>query len=136
MCGKGAGQSIIRRDLVFFFFECNVTVSELTTLLINVQKAVLPACLSPEESSHVNTPDDSDEDDAGNGEEIIGLVPGHDDQGGNTRSRNNSYANLQRLRLSALAQTSGVDLSPSPLRPPSPGESEGLHIRTGHRNRK
>ncbi|KIK59889.1 hypothetical protein GYMLUDRAFT_226942 [Collybiopsis luxurians FD-317 M1] len=94
------------------------------------------AGLSLEESNHADTPDDSDEDDAGDYEEIIGLVPGHDDQGGNTRSRNNSYANLQRLRLSALAQTSGVDFSPSPLRPPSPGESEGLHIRTGHRNRK
>lgn len=89
---------------------------------------------SLDESSHAGTPDDSDEEDAGDYDHVIGLVPGHDDhQGSKSRSRNNSYANLQRLRLSSLAQTSGVDI---PSSSSSTEAGEGLHIRTGHRNRR
>ncbi|KAF5391440.1 hypothetical protein D9757_001918 [Collybiopsis confluens] len=87
------------------------------------------AGMSFEEPGHADTPEDSDEDEAGDYEGIIGLVPVHDEQGGNVRSRNNSYANLQRLRLSNLAQTSALD-------PHFPDENDGLHMRTGHRNRK
>jgi len=91
---------------------------------------------SLEEPSHAGTPDDSDEEDAGDYDHVIGLVPGHDDHlGSKSRSRNNSYANLQRLRLSSLAQTTGVNVS-SAISPSSPEDGEGLHIRTGHRKRR
>ncbi|KAJ3786616.1 glycerol-3-phosphate O-acyltransferase [Lentinula aff. detonsa] len=90
---------------------------------------------SVEESSYAGTPDDSDEEDAGDYDHVIGLVPGHDDHSSSkSRSRNSSYADLQRLRLSSLAQTTGTDI-PSTLSPSSP-DDEGFHIRTGHRARK
>lgn len=90
---------------------------------------------SLEEPSHAGTPDESDEEDAGDYDHVIGLVPGHDDHlGSKSRSRNNSYANLQRLRLSSLAQTTGVDVS-SAVEPSSHEDGEGLHIRSGHRKR-
>ncbi|KAJ3987301.1 glycerol-3-phosphate O-acyltransferase [Lentinula detonsa] len=90
---------------------------------------------SVEESSYAGTPDDSDEEDAGDYDHVIGLVPGHDDHSSSkSRSRNSSYADLQRLRLSSLAQTTGTDI-PSTLSLSSP-DDEGFHIRTGHRARR
>ncbi|KAJ3725989.1 glycerol-3-phosphate O-acyltransferase [Lentinula raphanica] len=87
-----------------------------------------------EETSQVGTPDDSDDSDAGDYDHVIGLVPGHDDHiSSKTRSRNSSYADLQRLRLSSLAQTTGADI---PFRIASSPDDEGLHIRAGHRTRK
>jgi len=77
---------------------------------------------SAEELGHTETPDDSDEEDTGDYDHVIGLVPGDT----HTRSRNNSYANLQRLRMSSLAQSSGVDASP-------PDDAESLHIRRNRR---
>jgi len=50
------------------------------------------------------------------------------------RSRQNSYADLQKLRMSTIGKgdTHGsIETHPSPL-----GESEGIHFRHGHRERK
>ncbi|KAJ4487991.1 glycerol-3-phosphate O-acyltransferase [Lentinula aciculospora] len=93
------------------------------------------AGMSSEEPSHAGTPEDSDEEDAGDYDHVIGLVPGHDEYlGSKSRSRNNSYANLQRLRLSSLAQTNATEVvSASSLSSP---DDDGLHIRTGHRARR
>jgi glycerol-3-phosphate O-acyltransferase/dihydroxyacetone phosphate acyltransferase len=56
-----------------------------------------------EDPSRANTPDESDEEDAGDYDDVVGLIPPNDDQ--DTRSRQNSYANLQRLRMNSASAT-------------------------------
>lgn len=56
-----------------------------------------------EEPSSANTPDESDEEDAGDYDDVVGLIPPNDDQ--DTRSRQNSYADLQRLRMNSASAT-------------------------------
>lgn len=83
--------------------------------------------------SRVGTPNESDDEDAGDYDNVIGYLPTHDDHlspGGlkpRSRSRNNSYADLQKLKLSpvapaALAETPGA--SPTV-------ELDGLHFHGG-----
>ena len=57
-----------------------------------------------EDPSRANTPDESDEEDAGDYDDVIGLIPPNDDQD-KTRSRQNSYADLQRLRMNSASAT-------------------------------
>lgn len=56
-----------------------------------------------EDPSNANTPDESDEEDAGDYDDVVGLIPSNDDQ--DTRSRQNSYADLQRLRMNSASAT-------------------------------
>ena len=56
-----------------------------------------------EDPSRANTPDDSDEEDAGDYDDVVGLIPPNEDQ--DTRSRQNSYADLQRLRMNSASAT-------------------------------
>ena len=56
-----------------------------------------------EDPSSANTPDESDEEDAGDYDDVVGLIPPNDDQ--DTRSRQNSYADLQRLRMNSAGAT-------------------------------
>jgi glycerol-3-phosphate O-acyltransferase/dihydroxyacetone phosphate acyltransferase len=58
-----------------------------------------------DDPSRTNTPDESDEEDAGDYDNVIGLIATNDDQGlatHKTRSRQSSYADLQRLRLNPM----------------------------------
>ena len=52
-----------------------------------------------EDSSRSNTPapDETDEEDVGDYDNVVGLIPSNDDQD-KTRSRQNSYADLQRIK--------------------------------------
>jgi glycerol-3-phosphate O-acyltransferase/dihydroxyacetone phosphate acyltransferase len=54
--------------------------------------------------SRVNTPDDSDEEDTGDYDNVVGLVGDeHTPASYKSRSRQSSYADLQRLRMAPLA---------------------------------
>jgi len=63
-----------------------------------------------DDPSRTNTPDETDEEDAGDYDNVIGLIPPNDDQGlatSKSRSRQSSYADLQRLRQNSTG-TSGL----------------------------
>ncbi|KAJ7155997.1 glycerol-3-phosphate O-acyltransferase [Mycena crocata] len=79
------------------------------------------------DASRIGTPNDSEDEDAGDYENVIGFLPASAEQpASKARSRQSSYADLQRLRLSALSSSSS---------PTSPTDNIGLH-RQGHRERK
>ncbi|KAJ6630769.1 glycerol-3-phosphate O-acyltransferase [Mycena sp. CBHHK59/15] len=86
------------------------------------------------DASRVGTPDDTDdEDDTGDYENVIGFLPVPSDQTGasnKSRSRQSSYADLQRLRMSPSTALSSQGNSPT-----SP-TSDGWHQQQGHRERR
>ncbi|KAF9264708.1 glycerol-3-phosphate O-acyltransferase [Marasmius fiardii PR-910] len=84
-----------------------------------------------DEPSRAGTPDDSDEEDAGDYDNVIGLLP---EEQLKSKSRTNSYAELQRLRTqsSPLAYSSQFSMSPSG----AVTEGDQLSFRTGRRERK
>lgn len=90
-------------------------------------------------ASRIGTPDESDEEDTGDYEHVVGILPAvGDDQSATSssksRSRQNSYADLQKLRLAPFPPTSQT----SPLNSgasASPSE-DGLTFRNGHRTRR
>ena len=59
-----------------------------------------------EDASRASTPapDETDDEDIGDYDNVIGLIPANDDQD-KTRSRQSSYADLQRLRLNTTSAT-------------------------------
>ncbi|KAF8797994.1 glycerol-3-phosphate O-acyltransferase [Phlegmacium glaucopus] len=62
-----------------------------------------------DDHSRANTPDETDDEDAGDYDNVVGLIPANDDQGlapNKARSRQSSYADLQRLRLNPMAASS------------------------------
>jgi len=70
------------------------------------------------EGSRIGTPNDSEDEDAGDYEDVISLLPTSTDQKvSKPRSRQSSYADLQRLRLSALSASSSPN-SPTENRMP------------------
>jgi glycerol-3-phosphate O-acyltransferase/dihydroxyacetone phosphate acyltransferase len=70
------------------------------------------------EGSRIGTPNDSEDEDAGDYEDVISLLPTSTDQKvSKPRSRQSSYADLQRLRLSALSASSNPN-SPTENRMP------------------
>lgn len=85
-----------------------------------------------DDGSRVGTPDFSDEEDAGDYDNVIGAILADEDSIGNqkARSRQSSYADLQRLRMAPMAPLSSTQPSPS-----TQGD-EGLRHRSGHRARK
>ncbi|KAG6854305.1 hypothetical protein C0991_008200 [Blastosporella zonata] len=76
--------------------------------------------LSGDESSRMGTPDESDNEDTGDYDNVVGVIPSTDELvvSQKPKSRQNSFADLQRLRGLATIPT------------------EGLHPRQGHRARK
>lgn len=91
------------------------------------------------EESRIGTPDESDDEDTGDYDNVVGLIPGHDDLP-KSRSRNSSYADLQRLRLAPLSQPPGAQatsiysMTSSNTSPTT--ELDGLHFRKSQRTRK
>ncbi|KAF9227958.1 glycerol-3-phosphate O-acyltransferase [Gyrodon lividus] len=78
------------------------------------------------DSSRPETPDESDGEDHGDYDHVIGYLPAYEDAArGKPRSRQGSYADLQRLRMTSTSQTplstgsSGVQVS----------DSQSLHMR-------
>lgn len=99
------------------------------------------------DESRVGTPDFSEEEDGGDYEDVVGLIPSHDDLSSITkpRSRNSSYADLQKLRMTAgrgnpsltvPTWSAGNSGPSSPLSPTS--EMDGIHFRqkNNHHARK
>lgn len=79
--------------------------------------------------SRVNTPDESDEEDTGDYDNVVGLVAGEHDSHlnpplRNSRSRQGSYADLQRLRMAPMTSTQQA----------SPEKESSEHI--NHRTRR
>jgi len=75
-----------------------------------------------EDISRIHTPDDSDEDDTGDYDHVVKLVSSNEDHhsGGTpkTRSRQSSYADLQRLRMAPLSsQSRSTTENPDPTSP-------------------
>lgn len=89
-----------------------------------------------DETSRVGTPDYSDDEDAGDYDNVIGYLPTAGDVsalGNKSRSRANSYANLQKLRQAApLHAATSLPVTASPESPPI----DGIHFRNGPRNRR
>ena len=70
------------------------------------------------EISQIHTPDDSDDEDTGDYDNVVGLVTSSDDQMGptqKTRSRQSSYADLQRLRMAPLTAQSRSQNGSAPI---------------------
>lgn len=87
-----------------------------------------------DDGSRVGSPDDTDDEDTGDYDDVVGLIPGAEDQFNSahkSRSRQSSYADLQRLRLSPLQHVSATSSEPLPAE-----SSEGLHFRQNHRTRR
>ncbi|KAG6334583.1 hypothetical protein ID866_4506 [Astraeus odoratus] len=82
------------------------------------------------DNSRPQTPDESEEEDQGDYDHVINFIPAYEDASrGKLRSRQGSYADLQRLRMTSANQTStaltssGVQISDGQL----------LHIRSRKR---
>jgi glycerol-3-phosphate O-acyltransferase/dihydroxyacetone phosphate acyltransferase len=98
---------------------------------------------SGDEGSRVGTPDETDDEDTGDYDNVIGIIPASDDQlnpSQKSRSRQSSYADLQRLRLSPLPRPSETAQRLESLGSGTailPAEAEGgLNFRQGHRARR
>jgi glycerol-3-phosphate O-acyltransferase/dihydroxyacetone phosphate acyltransferase len=100
------------------------------------------------DESRVGTPDYTDDEDGGDYDDVITMIPSYDDLSSMTKpkSRQSSYADLQKLRMSA-GRGSGTSLavpnwsrpsisSSSPISPTT--ELDGIHFRhgQGHHARK
>ncbi|KAG7092430.1 hypothetical protein E1B28_008786 [Marasmius oreades] len=87
--------------------------------------------LTLDEPSRAGTPDDSDEEDAGDYDNVIGLLQ---EEQLNSRSRTNSYAELQRLRSQSnpLGYSSQFSMSPTSV----VAKGDQLSFRTGRRERR
>jgi len=99
------------------------------------------AWLGNQAESSVATPDDSDNEDEGDYENVMGFLPVHDDRSKDSRqrsrSRNNSYADLQKLRVSPMpgAQSAATQKASTVASPAV--ELDGLYFpRSVPRNRK
>jgi glycerol-3-phosphate O-acyltransferase/dihydroxyacetone phosphate acyltransferase len=99
------------------------------------------------EISRNGTPDASDDEDGGDYDNVIGYLPPEDQVGSprTPRSRQNSYADLQRLRMTSTGTQAnkpvslvvpGTGSSSSTSSPSTPADSDGLHYRQGPRARK
>lgn len=98
---------------------------------------------SGDEGSRLATPDESDDEDVGDYDNVIGIIPTADDQHSpaqKSRSHQNSYADLQRLRLSPLPQPTDVarrsDTAGSSTAMSSTETEAGLNLRQVHRTRR
>jgi len=84
---------------------------------------------TPNLDSRSGTPNETDDEEAPDYDNVLGFFPDQEQPGtSKSRSRNNSYADIQRLRITNADAT----LNPTP----SLVVGEGLHPRRGHRSRK
>ncbi|KAG5643476.1 hypothetical protein DXG03_000864 [Asterophora parasitica] len=92
---------------------------------------------SDNESSRIGTPDETDDEDTGDYDNVVGLIPIVDEVTATQKpkSRQSSFADLQRLRLSPFPRTDNPTASAGSTAPVSPTD-EGIHLRPGHRTRR
>lgn len=89
-----------------------------------------------DEPSRIGTPDDTDEEDTGDYDNVVGIVTSSEDMNAKTRSRQSSYADLQRLRHThATSANVGQESSASALETCSE-DTDGLHHADRHRKRR
>jgi glycerol-3-phosphate O-acyltransferase/dihydroxyacetone phosphate acyltransferase len=99
---------------------------------------------SGDEGSRLGTPDDTDDEDGGDYDNVIGIISNNDDQlnpAQKSRSRQSSYADLQRLRLSPLPPPSNLtqqsaESAGSSTAMSSTERKAGLNTRQEHRTRR
>lgn len=96
---------------------------------------------SGDEGTRLGTPDDTDDEDSGDYDNVIGIISNNDDQlnpAQKSRSRQSSYADLQRLRLSPLPppSTQRSNSAGSSTAMSSTAREAGLNTRQGHRTRR
>ncbi|TFK42612.1 glycerol-3-phosphate O-acyltransferase [Crucibulum laeve] len=90
--------------------------------------------LSGDETSRIGTPDETDEEDTGDYDNVVGIIAsdGHTLTAHKSRSRQSSYADLQKLRMSAAPpQESSSNSKASTV----VGDTQ-LHLRQTHRTRR
>ncbi len=91
---------------------------------------------SGDETSRIGTPDETDEEDTGDYDNVVGIVASSEDVSIKSKSRQSSYADLQRLRQSQMAFTSAKrDFSASDLEM-SPEAPDDLHTSDRRRERR
>lgn len=94
--------------------------------------------LSGDEASRVGTPDDTDDEDSGDYDDVVGVLPSEEQQSlGQKSSRQSSFADLQRLRLSPYSSSSlGLLKGTTPTTPTkeSPTSTDG-GLRIRHRDK-
>lgn len=94
---------------------------------------------SGDEASRVGTPDDTDDEDTGDYDAVVGLLPATDGQlhSGQKASRQSSFADLQRLRSPHPQRSEFLKITPftTPAKDATDTE-EGLQFRQGHRTRR
>lgn len=86
-----------------------------------------------EHPSRMGTPSVSDDEDGGDYDNVIGMLSPHEEQmsmAGNPRSRQSSYADLQRLRMAPLSN------QPQPPLQDMPPADEGSPTQLHHRLRR
>lgn len=84
------------------------------------------------DTSRSGTPNETDDEEAPDYDNVLGYFPDQEQPGSprvpKSRSRNSSYADLQRLRMTNAEAISSATISPV--------DGEGLHPRHGHRSRR
>jgi len=82
--------------------------------------------------SRAATPSVSDDEETGDYDHVIRLLPPHEEQSstnGNIRSRQNSYADLQRLRMAPLSQIQTSQMPPLDMSTADDSSPTQLHHR-------
>ncbi|KAJ3560019.1 hypothetical protein NP233_g11104 [Leucocoprinus birnbaumii] len=91
---------------------------------------------SGDEASRIGTPDETDEEDTGDYDNVVGIVTSSEDVNAKLKSRQSSYADLQRLRHThAPSNAAGKELLASAL-DTSSQDIDGLHPTDSHRKRR
>jgi glycerol-3-phosphate O-acyltransferase/dihydroxyacetone phosphate acyltransferase len=95
----------------------------------------------PHDVSHAGTPDETDEEDGGDYDDVIELIPPEDDQLNSSRlrtsrSRPGSYADLQKLRMMHRSPTSSNLTQNTSRATISSVEKDSLHSSQGNRSRR
>ncbi|KAG2064628.1 glycerol-3-phosphate O-acyltransferase [Suillus decipiens] len=85
-----------------------------------------------QDSSRPVTPDLSDDEDHGDYDHAVNYISAYEDASRHVRSRQGSYADLQRLRMTTTTQPN-VSSNSNDLHP---NDSQALHMRHGSRQRK
>ena len=92
-----------------------------------------------DETSRMPTPEGSEDEDAGDYDNVVGIVDEHHSVA-KTRSRNSSYADLQRLRMQALTPatkaTTATEAVSTAIADNDDSNIANRHTTGGHRARR
>lgn len=91
---------------------------------------------SGDEASRIGTPDETDEEDTGDYDNVVGIVASGEDVATKAKSRQSSYADLQRLRHSHAALAGAEHKSSASALETCSRDIECLHPANRHRKRR